>query len=92
MSARNTLESKRSRRANRTLRKGVLPAYIDLIEWVKGRSSLTTGTARAVVLSGALKVDSHSLGTDGNFLVPADLNGRIRVEAPQSMKDEHVSA
>jgi hypothetical protein len=38
------------------------PAYIDLIEYVKLRTRCTTGMAKKVLLSGALRIDSHPVG------------------------------
>lgn len=94
MSSRNTLENKRTRRARRTLRKGRLPAYINLIEWIKMRGPFTTATARKIILSGALKVDSHVLGFEEKNgikvlkpLVPADLRGRIQIVLPETLRD-----
>jgi hypothetical protein len=62
MSARNRLDAKRARRARRTLRKGRLDTYIDLLSWMKMRAPLTSRECRAVALSGALRVDSHKVG------------------------------
>lgn len=62
MSQRNTLEAKRARKRSRTLRKGVLPTYVDLIGWMKLRANLTTTECRKVAMSGALRVDSHKVG------------------------------
>lgn len=61
MSARNTLEAKKRRRVIKALRI-TPPAVIDLIDYVKVRTRCTTSTAEAVLLSGALKVDSHVVG------------------------------
>lgn len=66
--------------------KGRLPAYIDLIEWCKMRSRITTAMARTIILSGCLRVDSHKIGYQEiqgvkvlKPLVSADLRGRIEV-------------
>lgn len=96
MSQRNSPEAKRARRARRTLRKGVLPAYIDLIDWVKIRSNLSTRRAVGVILAGSLKVDSHIIGVKEigpakmkvlDRYVPADLRGRIEVVIPEVLRD-----
>ena len=86
MSARNSLEAKRARRLRRSLTKGTLPSYVNLIEWVKVRSHLSTGRARKVLMSGALKVDSHPVGyrtVKGkkylNVLLPAHMAPRIQI-------------
>lgn len=61
------------------------PAYIDLIHYVKLRTRCTTGTAKRVLLAGALKMDSHPVGykltKKGKKildpLISADLRDRI---------------
>jgi hypothetical protein len=94
MSARNTLEAKRARRARRTLTKGVLPAYINLIEWVKLRSGLSTRQAQNVLLHGSLRVDSHPVGyveENGKkflkVLIPAEMRDRIQIVEPEALKN-----
>lgn len=94
MSARNTLEAKRARRARRTLKKGRLDCYVDLVHWVKMRSSLTTHTAIRVILAGALKVDSHTIGVKEHQgvkfferCVPADVAARIEIVTPEKLRD-----
>lgn len=62
MSARNRLDAKRQRRASRSLRKGRLDTYCDLLGWMKLRANLTTSECRRVAMAGALQVDSHKVG------------------------------
>lgn len=92
MSIANSRENKKRRRIVKSLTIG-LPAYINLVEYVKDRTNCTTGTAKAVLLSGALKVDSHPIGykfvkVNGrdekvlNPLLPAELRNRIEINAP----------
>lgn len=95
MSARNTHENKRQRRNLRKLRKGRLPAYINLIEWIKLRSNVTTFEAQNLLLAGVLRVDSHKLGfvtrDNKKFLSPyvnADVRGRITVHDPTEDRDD----
>lgn len=61
MSKRNSLESKRERKALRALRVSP-PGYIDLVEWIRMRSNVTRSTARAILASGAIHSDSHVVG------------------------------
>lgn len=85
MSIKNSLENKKRRRVAKSITIG-LPAYINLIEYVKDRTRCTTGTATAVLLSGAIKVDSHTVGykTVGGKkvlqpLLPAEMRDRIMI-------------
>lgn len=95
MSARNTLVNKKIRRAQRELRKGRLPAQIDLLEWIKLRSNVTTTTAARLLLAGVLRVDSHKIGfkmlKGGRKVldpyVSANLRGRIEIHVPENLAD-----
>lgn len=62
MSVRNRPEAKAKRRRERSIRKGVLPTYIDLLAWMKMRANISTGRAISVAKAGCLKVDSHTIG------------------------------
>lgn len=61
MSRKNSREAKAQRRLQKSIRIG-LPAYIDLIEYVKDRTHCTSGTAEKLLLRGTLMVDSHPVG------------------------------
>lgn len=61
MSRRNTLENKQKRRLLKALRQ-TPEAQVDLIAWVRQRTRCTAGTARKVLYSGVLVVDSHPIG------------------------------
>lgn len=62
MSAR-PIEAKQRRRAAKALRRRPLPAYINLIDWLKDRRyASTTGEAKAIILAKRVKADSHPLG------------------------------
>lgn len=83
MSARNTLEAKRARKLSRSITKGVLPGYVDVLAWIKLRANVTTSAAVRVAVKGALKVDSHTIGRtkiNGVYVfdryVPATLVGQ----------------
>lgn len=90
MSRRNTLEAKAARRARKQITRGTVPAYIDLIAYVRARTNCTAGTARKVLMSGALRVDSHPVGFtrekgDVKVLAPlldAKHRGNIQVVDP----------
>lgn len=63
MSARNRTKEKKIRALRRALRKGRLPAKIDLVHWLKlHRYAQTSGEARRLLLSGRVKSESHPLG------------------------------
>jgi hypothetical protein len=98
MSARNRLDAKAMRRARRTLRKGRIPTQCDLIGWMKLRSNLTTTQCINVALSGALRVDSHTIGIrktpmGDRFqrIVPTSMVGpggsKIKVVRPEILRD-----
>lgn len=73
MSHRNTLLNKRVRRMRRALRKGRLPARIDLIHWLKLHGYAdTTGQARKLILDERVKSESHPLGIQIIELPDAD--------------------
>lgn len=67
-----------------------LPAYTDLIWWVKLRARMSTRAARKLILAGQLKVDSHTVGIKTvqtlngplNILdryIPAEQGHRVRM-------------
>lgn len=63
MSARNRPLNKKVRRMRRALSKGRLPAYIDLIGWLKLHGhAQTTGAAVKLLLDGRVRSESHKLG------------------------------
>lgn len=83
-------ERRRQERAAARSQKDQLPAFIDLIDWVKMRANISTRQAIGVIMSGALRVDSHKVGVveeKGHYrlvrYVPADLRGRIEVANPE---------
>lgn len=93
MSARNRRDEKKLRTLRRALRKGRLPAYIDLTQWLRDRNYCqTVGAARRMILAGHVKSESHPLGVaireddDGNKFrvfeprVSAALRPTIRVD------------
>ncbi len=92
MSARNKPVAKKHRRVWRQFKKAStqVPAYIDLVQWIKLRRNLTTGECHRLLRAGVLRVDSHKLGykeVDGvkypDQFVPAHLNTRITVHQPE---------
>lgn len=96
MSQKNSRENKKRRKVLKSLR-APLPAYIDLIDYVKVRTRCTTATAQKVCLSGALMVDSHPVGYKWEKrgkesvkvldpYLPADKYSSLRVVKP---KDEN---
>lgn len=63
MSARNRPQEKKLRQLHRAIRKGRIPAYIDLVQWLRDRRYAdTAGGARAIILAGRVKSESHVLG------------------------------
>lgn len=47
----------------RALRKGRLPAFIDLVDWLIERGhAQTVGGAQKLILAGRVRVDSHPIG------------------------------
>lgn len=61
MSRRNSLEEKKRRRAAKLFR-ATPPAWIDLEEYVMIRAKCSRDVAKKVILSGAIRVDSHPVG------------------------------
>jgi hypothetical protein len=63
MSAKNKLENKRERRMIRALRKGCIPVYVDLVQWLRDRGEAqTAGAARKLIGERRVKSESHVLG------------------------------
>jgi len=62
MSRKNTDKLERAARRVAKKLRATPPESIDLIDYVKFRTRCTTGMARKVLLSGALRVDSHPVG------------------------------
>lgn len=61
--AKRPIEAKQRRRAAKALRRTALPAYLDLIQWLKDRRyASTTGQARKIILDRRVKADSHVIG------------------------------
>lgn len=92
MSQKNSSDNKKRQRVLKSL-KTELPAYIDLIDYVRSRTRCTEATARKVLLSGALRVDSHPVGYkfDANgkkYLdpyIPASKRADIRIVKPKEL-------
>lgn len=90
MSARNTLAGKRARREKKALR-NTPQGYINLIDWIRERSSVTKQDAAKLLLAGVLRVDSHKVGykvLDGERkvlapFVTSDVRGRITLHDPE---------
>lgn len=93
MSARNRQQAKKLRSLERIIRKGRLPAYIDLIQWLRDRRyASTAGGAREIIEAGRVRSESHTLGSRLALdrtgqktqvfeqYVPARLRDTIRVE------------
>jgi hypothetical protein len=67
------IEVKQRRRAAKALRRSTLPAYINLIEWLKDRRyASTTGEAQKILLAGRVQADSHKLGVKRMPVLQAD--------------------
>lgn len=98
MSQKNSRENKKRRKLLKNLR-APLPENIDLIEYVRTRTGCTHATAEAVLLSGALRVDSHPVGfkwekgRKGEVVkvlqpyLPADKYSSLQIVKP---KDENI--
>jgi hypothetical protein len=77
MSVRNRPEEKKIRALRRALRKGRLPARIDLIAWLKDRRyAQTTGAARQLLIDGKVKSESHPLGVQ--IVDVEDRDGKLK--------------
>lgn len=62
MSRRNTNPNEKAARKISKALRNTPPSYIDLVAYVKDRTKCSTTTAKKVLLSGALRVDSHPVG------------------------------
>lgn len=63
MSARNRQNERRINKLRKALRKDTLPAYIDLVQYLKDRKLVdTTGEAVRLIKDGRIKSESHVLG------------------------------
>jgi hypothetical protein len=61
--SRRPVQDKKVKRLRRTLERGTLTSYIDLIDWLKTRGyAQTTGEARRIILARRVRSESHPLG------------------------------
>jgi hypothetical protein len=75
MSVKNTLEHKKIRRLERNLRKGRLPRYIDLVQWLVDHGHATTKKqARELIWADHVLSESHPLGKA--VITETDDNGK----------------
>lgn len=94
--AKRPIIDKKVNRMVKALRKGRIPAYIDLVKWLKDHDYAdTTGQAKRIIEGGHVKADSHVLGTrwaltpEGTKrevfeqFVPANLRERLTCSAPK---------
>jgi hypothetical protein len=73
MSRKNKPMEKKIRTLHRALRKGRLPAYIDLVEWLKDRKYVdTVGDAYHLIKEERVRSESHPLG-----LTAAEVDGKM---------------
>jgi hypothetical protein len=95
--SRRPIKDKQMRRLRRALERRPLPAWIDLVQWLKfHRHAYTTGQALRLLLDGKVKSESHVVGRErveriinGQTVeqwepvtrVPAKLRNTLRVEA-----------
>lgn len=98
MSRSNTLAGKAERRAAKAARTP-LPAYVDLVEWIKARKRVSTRRAEQIILAGALRVDGKVVGVKiegkgGNIkhrldrCVPAGFAPKVRVADAATLERE----
>lgn len=82
MSRRNTRAEKQLRRLRRSLRRGRLPARIDLIDYLKLHGhAQTTGEATRIIIAKRVRSESHVLGftdLDGETIVDATAPAHVR--------------
>ncbi len=81
---------KKLRRLRKAVNRRPLPAYIDLVRWLKDRGhAQTTGGANRLLVAGRVRSDSHTVGRMRGpkdewvpaRLVPANLRERLVVDA-----------
>lgn len=59
------IEAKQMRRLRKTLNRRPLPAWIDLVWWLKSnRYASTTGQAIRLMLDGKVRMESHVVGRE----------------------------
>lgn len=101
MAARNSRHNKRLRRVAKMVSVS-LPAYIDLVQWLRSHGHATSaGAARKIIAAGRVKSESHVLGKEGvveyvvngvprlmgNPRVPAHLRSSLYVTAGDDAGD-----
>lgn len=78
MSKRNSREARKINKLRKTLRKNSIPAYIDLVQWLRDHKHAdTAGAAQKLITEGRVKSDSHTLG-----LTPVHLEGGKEIQVP----------
>jgi hypothetical protein len=62
MSVQNTRQQKQVRRLRRALRKGRLPVFFNLVQYLTDRHPISRREARQWLVDGKVRVDSHPIG------------------------------
>lgn len=97
MSRKNRSDEKKIRQLRRALKKGRLPEYVNLLDWLKDRKYASTNSEAFKIISekrvmseshvlGLAEIEGHdgSKGTVVNQFVPARFRGNLRVvDAPE---------
>lgn len=90
MSRKNSPEERKLRKIRKSLR-NTPESYIDLIDYVKVRTKCSTKMAEKVLLSGALRVDSHPVGYKwSNDPLTGDAAKRLDRYLPAKFRDQIV--
>ncbi len=90
-------KKKKEQRLIKALRKP-LPAYLNLVDYIKMRKRVSTSMAHKVLLSGAITVDGkpvgyityEDLGQEKKMvapMIPAEWRDRIEITMPDMLKD-----
>lgn len=86
MSAKNRRDNKKIRKLERVLRKGRLPARLDLVHWLEDHGHAnTTGQALSLIYDGRVVSESHTLRMR---YVPASIRPTLKLKDGEGVSDD----
>ena len=82
--AKRPIKQKKLRRLRKAVERTPLPAYIDLIDWLKTRRyAQTTGQAIRMLEQGKVRSESHVVGREKRIMLVKDEQRELWVAAPR---------
>lgn len=78
--SRRPIEQKKRRRVAKALRRSLLPAYIDVVQWlIEHGHAKNRREAREIILAKRVQANSHTLGV-----------GKVNVQTATGIKEQEI--